>query len=292
MNNTEQIKTLLDKISEQHTLVKPKHIFADLIKHFEHSLEKQNINSLFYYMSLSDKCLDNYRKRNIPLGDYYYNTLSQYTSFFISPITSGMLSLHDALTAYQYFVKEDYDYALSLLSSAVKYAENQWSTFPYFIIATSEQQLNKLRVYIHNKQYDELLFETSNVLFNLITNENVKFNILSYDQKFGMLQHIFNSIEVAVFKSYKTDNMVIEVFDDVVRMLDEKKISPEFSDLEMYIYYYLNLDMNLKKNPTFFHQIILEYRLPKSLKKILLFKINSISENLVSMFIEEQILKK
>lgn len=293
MNNIEKIKALLNQFSDKEPILKPKHIFADLIQHFEDALEKQNVNSLFYYMSLSEKCLDSYRKRNIPLGDFYYNNLQQYTSSFLPPIKNGMLSLHDALAAYKAFVEGDNKNAISLLNSAINNAESQWGTFPYFIIATSEQQLNKIRVYINNKDHAAFLSETKIVLFNLITNQNPKFITLSYEEKFGMLQHIFNSIEIAAYKSFGTDESVVEVFDNILNMIgNEKKIiSAEFSDLEKYIYYYTNLDINYKKNPAFFHQIF-EYKIPKSLKKILLFKINNISVEQVSIFIEEQLFKK
>lgn len=186
---------------------KPKHIFDSLISYGKDFIAEDTINALFYYMHLSEKCLFNFRSKDVLTGNYEFNKLSQYSNYFVEPINFGMESLHKALTAYKNFVENDYSLALSNIDDALRLAVIQSNSYPYFISIVGEQTLNKIRIYIKQEKIIEALQETIDILklyfFNIHIDENyVKYmEILDSKDKIGMIHHILNSVIISLRKS-------------------------------------------------------------------------------------------
>ncbi|MBG6063691.1 hypothetical protein IWX83_003508 [Flavobacterium sp. CG_9.1] len=161
MNQT--INNILDKINDNAILsmeqvqFQNKHIFDDLSNDFKSELGKEALMSLYYYMSISEKTLNQYRRRELFQANQNFKTLLSLENLFSEPVKNGMLSLHNSLLSYKNYVDGKYELAINEIDEAINLAIEQSKTFPYFIIVIGEQWLNKIRVYIKLQNLDETI---------------------------------------------------------------------------------------------------------------------------------------
>jgi hypothetical protein len=216
MKNT--IYKILDKIvnenilSEEKTIIKSKHIFDSLILNFKDDLEKQSLLNLYYYMDVSEKTLNHYRNRELNQANHYIDTLKSLENAFVEPVQYGMLNLYYALLSYKSYVLLDYKLALKQIDKAINYAVEQSKTFPYFVSVISEQWLNKIRIFIKIKDYDNTLIEVVKLNRFLIYNEHANilvkenFKMIPINDKLQMINHIIYSIDFAFNNSFENHN--------------------------------------------------------------------------------------
>lgn len=222
------MESLIEKIKNSENLerfnYKSKHIFDDLISHFKNSINQSDMAILYYYMNLSEKSLFSFREGDIENGNFYFSKSSTYEKKFKEPISNGMLSLHYALFAYKNYVEKEYYLAQMHLEKAIDFSKNQAATFPYFIITVGEQSLNKIRLYARVLNKDKVVIEAINIISLFLYKNSNDLNItksidvISEDDKYGMLRHIINNTQQAIVKAYGKE-ITIEIFEEIAKGL-------------------------------------------------------------------------
>lgn len=224
------IDTILNKIDHGKVLsmesvrFQNKHIFDDLVSNFKSDMDKATLMGLYYYMSISEKTLNHYRRREFFQANQNYETLESLENLFVAPVKDGMCNLHMALTSYKNYVDGKYDLALLQLDQSIDFAIKQSKTFPYFINVIGEQWLNKIRVYCKIKDFDAVLRESyllnQFLIYGIHQDEFVERCCLQVplSHRNQMLIHVTNSIDSAVAKSFAQT-------DDFYRILSEKIIA-------------------------------------------------------------------
>lgn len=237
-NIFEKVSTLNKQLPNQKPF-QNNHIFDDLTNHFKDEIKSEDLISMFFYMNILEKSLNQYRIRDLNLGNHNFDKLLSLEPYFKEPIKNGMLSLHSALISYKNYVDGNYTLALAEIDKAIFSAIEQSKSFPYFIIAVGEQWLNKVRIYIRLKDISRIKDETIKLLLfimygaypNEIGVENI--HKVPKDHRFQMLQHIINSIDLALIRSSIPHNSIIEIYKTISSNIGVENMKTEETDIEM-----------------------------------------------------------
>lgn len=241
MENT--IERIFEKISliekkDGYTIRKPGHIFTDLVNNFRNEISKKDLISLYYYMSISEKCLSDYRRGNIKAGNFNFLKINNTEEIFIEPIRTGMHSLHYALIAYKEYAEDNNKEALMFIQNAISNSLKQSDTFEYFSITIGEQTLNKIRVFAKNNDIKDAKLEYIKVLnlfvFGIDTDElTCGQKILNMDvgERYGMIQHIINGTDIALNKILNKKGKLDFYYDAFSSVLENSKKQTDFEDM-------------------------------------------------------------
>lgn len=294
-NTTEILKKIefLEK-SEGYKVKRPGHIFNDLVNNFRDSISKEHLVDLYYYMNISEKSLHDFRGMNIVAGNYNCSKIDKIGSLFIQPLEKGMYSLHYALLAYKEYVENNSDKAIQYLQKAIANSIEQSETFGYFSITIGEQTLNKIRVYAKDRDADKVISESAKIInlfvFN-IDQEDIKCRdkIMELDtgEKYGMIQHIINSTEVALSKAFTYEeklNILKNIFSQVLMN------TAEYTDFEnlLWAFQVISDIGNLTEEKWLENVNCSFYKLkyaPKSLQKIIVQTVISYSKDRLQEFV-------
>jgi hypothetical protein len=236
------INKILNKIEDNYILSKEKvelqnkHIFDDLRNNFKSELGKEALMTLYYYMSISEKALNHYRRRELLQANQNFNTSLTLEYSFIEPVKNGMYNLHYALYSYKNYVDGNYELAISQLDEAINLAIEQSKTFPYFISVIGEQWLNKIRVYIKLQNINETIKQT--ILLNQFLiygnheNEIVRDNLkaVPIEHRTQMITHVINSIDLAFNKAFNGHNNFYETISKEI--LAQKELDTQIEDVQ------------------------------------------------------------
>ncbi len=227
MNEVKHIEDFIDKFNLDNTLIvnkdryEPFHIFHKLIDHFGIRQQKEKYMNVYYQFTLFEKCLNFAREKDLNSATFTSSTIKLDFEEINPEIKEGILSLYNAIIAYLEFAKDHNDKAHSLLDEAIANAKLQSDTFSGFLPSIQEQWLNKIRIYIKEKDKEQILGQSKRLfafsLFGHYDNELIaeRFRTLPNYMHQLMLEHVINAVDIGIIRKFADDGFVDDFYREI-----------------------------------------------------------------------------
>ncbi len=212
MNTTENInsiKYILNNIFKTHqndviSDIDRKSIFENILELYSAHATLDEQMEMMYNYSYYQKALNEYRKDNLNLGDYYITKVGIEKLNINDKAKKSMEVLYYPAYSYKFYKSGDYNNALTQLDLGIEAinAINDNLINEHLIKARLEQTYNKFKIFIQQKNQTEITRYATLIITHLLSNtKNEIFpDDIAYDEN---VQNEWNTI-----KAYYIDNII------------------------------------------------------------------------------------
>lgn len=218
-----QIKNILEKeISNPTKIIRfnRNHIFYDLKNMIIDNSDKENLIDLYYCFSLYKKCLKLCRGNNLDLASYWFSKIDQVHTKLSNNLLQYLQILYLPCIAFYHYKNENFKTAMDLLSTEMNSADLLLKSNKSLKLEIKlEQLINKYRVFVSAKNYENSISLANNIINFVINNKN--FNDIPNDDilyiKNENIENYLNWINFLI------DNIIVKIQFDKHISVQEKE---------------------------------------------------------------------